>query len=143
MRGEELPDENHISRLCFRKYVVDGQIQPTAFLLRRDEDYLSVNWLESLNCSCRNEEIDEIKNIYKQKLTIKPRDKIALLNVGIVRTKVREESEDRRNLTILHEPQLGPGIIDPSHSGIYNLRHDDEEIAELILITVLESYSAL
>ncbi len=48
------------------------------------------------------------------------------------------ESPDGRNLEVLHDPLMN----DPSHSGIYNLKQDDELIAELILETVRESYSA-
>jgi hypothetical protein len=142
MKGDTIPDDNHIVRLCPRKHVKDEQIQPTAFHLRTDEYYLSVNWLEFLNYSCRKEEIDEIRNIYKAKLTIKPRDMIALLNVGTVRSEVLTKSEDSRNLEVLHEPLLGPEIKDLSHSGIHNLRQDDIMIGELILETVLESCSA-
>jgi len=138
MKGDTIPDDNHIARLCPRKHIDVEQIQPTAFYLRADEDYLSVNCLEFLNCSCREEEIDEIRNIYKAKLTIKLRDRIALLNVGTVRSEVLTKSADSRNLEVLHNPE----IDDPSHSGIYNLKPDDIEIAELILETVLDSYSA-
>jgi hypothetical protein len=142
MKGDIIPDDNHIARLCSRKHVKDEQIQPTAFHLRKDEDYLSVNWLEFLNYSCREEEMDEIRNIYKAKLEIKPRDRIAILNVGTVRSEVLIKSEDSRNLEVLHEPLLGHEINDPSHSEIHNLRQDDIMIAELILETILESYSA-
>ena len=42
-------------------------------------------------------------------------------------------------IEVLHDPLMN----DPSHSGIYNLKQDDElMIAELILETVRESYSA-
>ena len=37
---------------------------------------------------------------------------------------------------------MTPNINDPSHSGIYNLKDDDKLIAELILKTVRETYSA-
>ena len=61
-----------------------------------------------------------------------------LLYVGKVRDKVIKESPDGRNLEVLHEPEPD----DPSHSEIYNLRQDDELIAELILETVRETYLA-
>lgn len=52
--------------------------------------------------------------------------------------KVLTKSQDRRKLEVLHNPSVN----DPSHSGIYKLHHDDELIAELILETVHESFSA-
>ncbi len=142
MKGETLPDSNHIARLCQPKHVPDGQIQASAFMLRSDEESLSVNWLEFLKCSNRDSEITEIRNVYSLKFNrIGARAKIAVLNVGEVRKSVLKESEDRRNLEVLHDPKED-GPPDPSHSGIYNLRQNDELIAELILETVLEGHTA-
>ena len=139
MKGDTIPDQNHISRLCLPKHVDNEQIQATAFQLRPpNEDFLSVNWLEFLNCQSRESEIEEMQKVYCAKLDVKPRAKIAVLNVGEVRKKVLTESPDGRNLEVLHNPSMN----DPSHSGIYNLKQDDELIAELILETVRESYSA-
>lgn len=141
MKGDKIPNCDHIARLCFRKYVspLDGQIQAGAFMLGERHKSLSVNWMESLNCSNRENEIIELRNIYNRKMHIKQRDTIAVLNVGQVHDTVLNKSQDRRNLDILHDPTG----FDPSHSGIYNLRHDDEEIGELILETVLEKYPVL
>ena len=55
-----------------------------------------------------------------------------------MRKKVLQESPDARNLVVFHDPQLN----DPSHSGISNLKEDDELIAELIHETILETHPA-
>ena len=136
MKGDKIPNQHHITRYCQPKYILDGQIQPGAFKLRASEESLSVNWLEFLNCSSRESEITKIRNIYSAKLNVGVRAKIAVLNVGEVRKKILEESPDRRKLEVLHDP--APEMNDPSHSGIYNLKQDDELIAELILETVRE-----
>jgi hypothetical protein len=141
MKGEKIPDPHHIARYCRPTQAPDGQIQATAFMLRGGEDSLSVNWLEFLKCSSRESEIAELRKTYSAKLTIGAQAKIAVLNVGEVRKKVLTESPDRRNLEILHDPQYGT-INDPSHSGIYNLKQDDELIAELVLETIRETYPA-
>lgn len=139
MKGDKIPDHNHIARYCKPMQVPDGQIQATAFMLRAGEESLSVNWLEFLNCSNRETEITEIRRIYSKNFSnIGAHARIAVLNVGEVREKVLSESPDGRNLEVLHNPAIG----DPSHSGIYNLKQDDELIAELILETVLETYPA-
>lgn len=138
MKGDKIPNQHHITRYCQPKYILDGQIQPGAFKLRAGDESLSVNWLEFLNCSSRESEITEIRNIYSAKLNVGARAKIAVLNVGEVCQKVHTESPDGRNLEVIHDPL----IDDPSHSGIYNLKQDDELIAELILETVREAYSA-
>ncbi len=141
MNGDTIPDNNHIARLCLPKHIDNEQIQATAFQLRPpNEPFLSVNWLEFLNCQSRESEIEEIQKVYCAKLDVRPRAKIAVLNVSEVRKKVLTESQDRRNLEVLHNPEEP---VDPSHSGIYNLKQNDEiEIAELILQTVRETYPA-
>jgi len=142
MKGDPLPDSNHIARYCKPTQAPNGQIQATAFMLRSGEESLSVNWFECLNCSSREHEISEIRNIYTSTFRrVGANAKIAVLNVGEVRGKVLKESEDRRNLEILHDPKEDEPS-DPSHSGIYNLKPHDELIAELILETVLETYAA-
>ena len=139
MKGETIPDQNHIARFCRPMQAPEGQIQATAFMLREvDKNHLSVNWLEFLNCSSRESEITKIRTIYSETFTVGARARIAILNVGEVREKVLKESPDGRNLEVLHDPLIN----DPSHSGIYNLKQDDELIAELILETVRDSYSA-
>ena len=138
MKGETIPDQNHIARFCRPMQAPEGQIQATAFMLRADDESLSVNWLEFLDCSNRENEITKMRTIYSETFTVGARARIAILNVGEVRKKVLTESQDGRNLEVLHTPLMN----DPSHSGIYNLKQDDELIAELILETVRESYSA-
>lgn len=139
MNGEKIPDQNHIARFVRPMQAPDGQIQATAFMLRPTEKGLSVNWLEFLNCSSRDKEISEIREIYsKTFLTVGARAKIAVLNVGEVREKVLTESSDYRNLEVIHDPLQN----DPSHSEIHKLKQDDELIAELILQTVRETYQA-
>jgi hypothetical protein len=138
MKGDKIPDQHHIARYCKPMQVADGQIQATVFMLRENEESLSVNWLEFLNCSSREGEIAELRRIYSTKLSVGARAQIAVLNVGEVCNKALTESSDSRNLEILHDPLEN----DPSHSGIYNIRNDDELIAELILETVLETYPA-
>lgn len=139
MTGDKIPNENHIARYCKSSQISDGQIQATAFMLRTVDNSLSVNWLECLNCSSRDSEIFEIRRIFSEKFSkVGASAQIAILNVGELREKVLTESPDRRNLEVLHDPN----IYDPSHSGIYNLRQDDELIAELILQTVNETYPA-
>ena len=66
MKGERIPDQNHIARFCRPMQAPEGQIQATAFMLRKGEESLSVNWLEFLNCSSRENEITKIQTIYSE-----------------------------------------------------------------------------
>jgi hypothetical protein len=139
MTGDPIPDSNHIARLCKPKTLNrDRELTGASFLLEREgERSLSVNWLESLNCSNRREEIAELQRIYLRKFDRVPTNgKIAVLNVGEVWRKVLTESTDKRDIQVLHDPE----DIDDSHSGIYNLRYNEVEIAELICQAVQEEY---
>lgn len=140
MTGDKIPENHHIARLCKPKtFNEDGQITGSAFILDQGHRSLSINWLECLNCSKRSDEIIVLQVIYLSKLKKVPTNaKIAVLNVGQVRLKVLTESSDRRDLAALHEPE----DIDYSHSGIYNLRYNEVEIAELILQTIQEEHPA-
>jgi hypothetical protein len=139
MEADRIPGQNHIARYCKPTQVQDEQVAATAFMLRKGEKCLSVNWLEFLNRPNRENELTELRRIYSAKpLQVGAKGKIAILNVGEVCEKVRKESPDSRNLDILHDPEPN----DPSHSGIYNLREDDELIAELIREAIRETYPA-
>ena len=137
MRGQKLPDQDHISRFCPPKTAPNGVITATAFLLRPEDEGLSVNWLEVLKCLCRGDEIKEIKQTYSRKLKISKNSRIAVLNVGIMCNTVFEQSPDNRRISVRHQPEPD---IDPSHSEVFNLREDNELIAEVILRTILENH---
>jgi len=143
MKGDRVPNKDHISRLCQPKSITEeGQIAASAFFLRDNEEGLSVNWLECLGCSSREEEINATRDLYNMKfLRVGAKAKITVLNVGAVHEKVLMESLDRRNLEFVHEPEDFP-VPDPSHSAIYNIRPDNVMIAELILQLVNETYPA-
>ncbi|NQU80053.1 MAG: hypothetical protein HQ543_00870 [Bacteroidetes bacterium] len=145
MKGDQIPDQDHIARYCsYKRLSDDGQPQSAAFMLKPErpgrlaEESLSVNWLKNLECPDRISEIAEIQRIYRETFDVGVQAKIAVLNVGEVREKVQTESPDRRILEVLHDPKQN----DPSHSEIYNLRQNDQVIAELIAETVRETYSA-
>ncbi len=140
MKGELIVDENHISRICPRKTLdPDTQIVTGAsFRLRLDENYLSVNWLESLESNNNREiQISKLKIILDIKgYTLKKSSKIAVLHVGNMCSHVKENSKDQRCLEVFHEPNT----IDCSHSGIYNSKVDEILISELIAQKVEETY---
>ncbi len=139
MTGDKLPHEHHIARYCGRRHVLEGQVLPSAFHLRlhMDEQYLSVQWLEYLRQPDRTSEVTEIRRILASKLTMRPPELIAVLNIG----ETINHIQNCRNLSIkiLHEPEPG----DPSHSGIHDTIQDEIMIAELIVERILETYPAV
>lgn len=138
MKGDQVPDTDHITRYCPGGSIEDGKISGIAFRRRKDELYLSVNWIEFLKKENRLAEVAEIRTILSSKLKISSNAKIAVLIVGQVRNHVLSNSEDRRSLNVIHEPE----ITDPSHSGIHNLNLEDDLIADLIAQTIQEIYPA-
>jgi len=139
MKGDVIPDPDHVARYCKTITAPDGEIQATAFMLREGEQSLSVNWLEELRCSDRTSEVRALQDLYARKMTrVGTGARIAILNVGTLRTKVASESSDRRLLRVLHDPEPD----DSSHSGIYEIPYDDDLVAELIAQVVLENHPA-
>jgi hypothetical protein len=139
MKGQAIPDSDHVGRYCKASTVENGEISAAAFMIRETEEYLSVNWLEVLKSPSRASQIRDLQELYTKKLKVAATAQIAILNVGTLRTKVERESPDSRLLRVLHEPEEPD---DPSHAGIYEIPHDDEIIAELIAQVVLEKYPA-
>jgi hypothetical protein len=140
MKGQTVPDPDHVGRYCKASTVESGEISAAAFMVRESEEYLSVNWLEELNHSGCASQIRDLQKLYAMKFNrVGASARIAVLNVGMVRTKVSNESPDSRLLRVVHEPEEPD---DPSHSGIYEIFHDDEIIAELIAQAIIEKYPA-
>jgi hypothetical protein len=139
MKGEVIPNSDHVAHYCGGSTIQeDGGISAAAFMLRQNEEYLSVNWLECLASAERSAQIRNLQGVYASKLRVGANARIAVLNVGILRAKVEQESPDQRILSVKHEPEDD----DPSHSGIYGLPHDDEIVGELLAQAVLEKYPA-
>lgn len=146
MEGDIVPDSDHISRYCSgSKLKEDGTPSGVAFRLRMTkgqlEEYLSVNWLEFLDKNDREEEIREIRKVLATKFQVGSTAKIAVLDVGETREYVFRNSEDARNLLVKHVPE-DEGPLDPSHSGIYNLKQEDVLIADMIAQLCKETHSA-
>ena len=113
MQGDQVPAQDHVSRLARPSDCTDGgRVTASAFELRvdRNEKYLSVNWLEFLNLPTREAEINEIRSVLGEKLKLGKAARIAVLRV---RTITQE------GLRVIHEPSEQPP--DPSHTGIYGL----------------------
>jgi hypothetical protein len=140
MKGQVIPDTDHVARYCRASTVEGAEISAAAFMVRQGEEYLSVNWLEELKCPNRATQISGLQEVYARKFNrVGAGARIAVLNVGVLRTNVELKSPDRRLLPVLHEPIIPD---DPSHAGIYEIPFDDETIAELIVEAVHEKHPA-
>ncbi len=141
MRNDIIQDSDHVSRYCKPRSLSPSTGLPTgaSFMLRDDETYLSVNWLEYLKKTSRVQEIEEVRRIFAKKFNVASTGMFAVVNVGNTRNFVKNESNDSRQLQFIHEPEDN----DPSHSGIHGISHQDNlTIAQLIADTVMECHYA-
>lgn len=137
MMDDPLPPGDHVARFCKGKFISeDDHVEPGAFMLRKDEGYLSVQWLERLGKPSRREEISEVRKILSGHLKIRRPSKIAVLNVGKTCDHVAQVSG--WNIRMLHNPEPN----DCAHSGIYGTNQNHELIAELITETIQEIHPA-
>jgi len=134
MRGDPLPDQDHISRYCAPKTAPDGQPTGASFMLRQDQKFLSVNWMEYFGDIDIDAQINKIREYIE--LSLAASGLFAVLNVGEIIDQVQRNSE--RQLAVLYEPTPG----DPSHSGVYGYRYEDDLVADLIAEFVLITYPA-
>jgi hypothetical protein len=139
MKGDPVPSQDHIARLCGgAKLDDDRNVTGACFLPRLNEEYLSVNWLEPLHPEDRTVQLTSLRQVLAGKVTLGAKAKLAVLNVGEVRNHVLRESPDRRKLRVLHEPEAN----DAFHCGIYDIEPDPYLIADLIVEVVREVYPA-
>ena len=142
MKDDPIPPNHHVSRYCRGASILNGEVTGTSFFLRNGEEYLSVNCLNLLELDDRNDEIEEVRRVLGTKMDLRSKAKIVVLNVGDTQDHTRQNSQDHRDLRILHQPEEPPDIPDPSHSGIFDTNEDEQLIAELIAEMVLETYAA-
>ncbi len=134
MSGDPVPDQDNISRYCKPKTLgKDGRPSRTSFMLRQDEDYLSVNWLEYFGDIGQEAQLDQIRRHIT--LSLAATGKFAILNVGRTLERVHTNS-DKQNVAVLHEPTPE----DRSHSGIHGYSYEDDLVADLIAEAVQETY---
>ena len=141
MPGPRIPHTDHVSRLCGEsKCDDDGRPMGSAFMLRRDEPYLSVNWLESTDASSRAEQLAAVRRHLTDKgLKLPAKGRLAVLHLLTAFDHVRSRAPDSRELTAHHEPEPPH---DPSHAGIYGYSDADDLIADLIAEAVQEAHQA-
>jgi hypothetical protein len=140
--GDEIPDTDNVTRLCSLMHLNDdGWPEGAAFVLKTNEPYLSVNWLESLGIDDRADQIVEVLRVLSTKRKVAASAKLALINVAEAKAAVKAGSADRLDISFLHDPEDGQ-FSDPSHSGIYNLPLADTDIsaAEQLALAVRDVF---
>ena len=141
MRGNKIPGDNNVSRLCSgTRCDEDGRPLGAAFMLKSNEFYLSVNWLEETGASSRAQQLAIVrKHLTDKGLTMPAKGRLAVLHLQSAFKEIKRSTPDSRALSAHHEPELPH---DPSHSGVYGYIVDDNLIADLMAQAVREHYGA-
>ena len=105
--GADIPDSDHVVRYCSPKHVDKGRIAESAFELRSNDKYFSVNWLECFEQFNDNERLKAIENSLD--ITVKSDGKFAQIHVGNAKQK-------NKDIQIKYKPTLPKNI---SHAGIH------------------------
>lgn len=137
MKGDFLPDCDNVTRLCGGSHVDPdtGKPSPGAFMLRADESYLSVNWLEYFEQYSHEDRLSEIRRVLAGKMKVGKAARLALLNVGGATQIVG----DNPLISFTHEPLDGSeAIVDLSHCGINNIQSFEQIVAEKLSQAVYE-----
>lgn len=130
MPSTYLPETDHVVRIIPKpanlmwnddKTAAIG-IFPQAFVLRGDEDNLSVSWLEHFSGS-KNERMKQVRD--HAELTLKPRSGLAVLNVGELKGACEACNVKVR---VIHEPTSE----NPAHAGIHRYPREHNELFPLL-----------
>lgn len=102
----------------------------SAFQLRRNEDHLSVNWLERLNGQDLASAISQVRTVLQRRAyRLRPNGRFAILGVDAAKDAVSE------NLDIALRIEHLPLEDDESHAGIFGYAAADIAVAvELALL---------
>jgi hypothetical protein len=132
MKGDPIPDADHVVRYVKPTAIDDGNIDGSAFCLRSDrldEIGLSVNWLEWFSGKTLNEQLNEVRQLFRLKRS--KNGFFVQLNVGQTRQAMAGELPE---LLFVEDPLPAqpPFKADPSHALVIGLPVGDSEFAELI-----------
>ena len=95
-----------------------------AFILREQETYLSTNWLEHFHPADRDVQLSGVRQTLRDKgFRMAHTGHFGVLNVGDAMARCRQELNVEIRFITLGDAR------DPSHTGIYGLAGNGEEVA--------------
>ncbi|MCE2499081.1 MAG: hypothetical protein J4F28_08910 [Nitrosopumilaceae archaeon] len=124
MTGKDIPTGDHICRYCKPSSTVGGKLMAEAFQIRRNEDHLSVNWIEYLGVQDLASAAVMVSELLRGRgYRVKPSGRMAVIGVGTAMSAALDAANKR--IRIRHVPRPD----DESHAGIFGYTYDDYEIA--------------
>lgn len=137
-RGNNIPNEDDVVRHIHHKKLAfndNGEIIgifPQAFEMRPNESTLSVSWLDCF-LGTKEEKLQQTLVSLKKVLDVKPRNGMAIANVGLLKEIAKQQSEI--SLRIAYAPTK----LDIAHSEIHHLRRDDDALAEVMATSLFKT----
>ena len=134
MTGDELSDDGPVVRYVKPSLVEDETVDGSAFVLRKGEATLSVNWLEAFGGDDQDHQLAEIRRLFRLQLARTGR--FAKLNIGETKRHISEGAEEigvPAEIGISAAP-LEPTDefeADPSHAAVTGLPPGDVDEALL------------
>jgi hypothetical protein len=133
MKGEPVPDSDHVVRYVGARHIDGGVIHGGAFLARQKEKGPSVNWLECFWGGLQ-QQLAEVRQ--RTRLRYGASARLARLLVGNVRAHVAGNAPDGDAIAILQDPlDADPSFAvpaDPSHAVMDGVPSADHPAGELI-----------
>lgn len=127
VRGQAIPDTDHVSRYCKPSVVENGLPLVGAFVPRPTEEFVSVNWLEYLDSENLAFALEKVRARFQSRgYDLRLNGRFVVLGVGRSRVSA---SEIQRQIHFEHLPLQD----DDSHSGIFGIDEDDLAIAAEIV----------
>ena len=132
VRGAQIAEFDHVLYYVKPTQVEDGVVNGEAFLARpRDDDGLSVNWLEWFDPPVENQ-VEGVRRLAR--ITYAKSGRLARLNIGAVRRHVRGNDQFATVLSFAHDPLEPEGqfAADPSHALVKGLPNHGTPEAALV-----------
>lgn len=137
MTGPRIPNSDHLARLCAPGRCDGGRPRGAAFLPKPSEP-LSTNWLEITAREQRSEQLAAVRqHLLAKELRLPATGLLAVIHLEASASAIREAFG--RDLFATHEP-IDPQ--DPSHAEMHGFNHEDDAVADLLAMTVIESHPA-
>ena len=134
MTGIELPDDTFVVRYAKPSLINDDRISGAVFVLRSEDEGLSVNWLDFFEKCNKEQQLDKVRE--SSQMSMNKNGRLAELNVGITKKHLAGELE---SIYFKHKPCDD----DPSHSEVFGLPSGDTPEAELIGDMIAQTVTAV
>lgn len=139
MRGDLLPDDDHVVRYVRPGLIDDEEVTGGAFHRKEGEIALSINWLDYFRDQPKKQQVREVRRLFR--VQVRPNGRFAELNVGQTKRHLADELEALKFVEdpLAADPENGHDE-DPSHALIEGLPDPNQrpEFAEMIGDMIVE-----